>query len=104
MTEQLVTGWVQSIYYGIAIRAGDSKPQPGSPRYWKHRRRIQIVVVLAYLLYTIIQADYDIQRDGSFYQDLGLAPDVDDRAIKSRFRKLYVSDHWLIAREDGNRS
>lgn len=94
MTGQLVTGWVQSIYYGIAIRAGEPKPRPGSPRYWKHRRRIQIVVVLAYLLYTIIQADYDIQRERSFYQDLGLAPDVDDKAIKSRFRKLYVSDLW----------
>ncbi|MCJ1362365.1 hypothetical protein MMC16_001468 [Acarospora aff. strigata] len=89
----LVTGWVQSIYYGVTIRAGNPKPQPGSPRYLKHRRRIHILVVLAYLLYTIVQVDYDIQRAGSFYQDLGLAPDADDRAIKSRFRKLAALHH-----------
>ncbi len=88
--EQLVTGWVQSIYYGITIRAGDPKPQPGSPRYLKHRRRIHILVVFTYLLYTIVEADYEIRRGRNFYQDLGLSPDVNDKAIKSRFRRLYV--------------
>lgn len=88
--DQLVTGWVQSIYYGVTIRAGDPKPQPGSPRHLKHRRRIHILVVLTYLLYTIVEADYEIRRAGNFYQDLGLSPDVDDKAIKSKFRRLYV--------------
>ncbi|KAF3058443.1 hypothetical protein GL218_05704 [Daldinia childiae] len=41
----LVTGWVQSIYYGLTIRAGDRKPAPNSPRYAEHRRRIHILVV-----------------------------------------------------------
>lgn len=86
----MVTGWVQTIYYGITIRAGDPKPQPGSAQYIKHRRRIHILVISAYLLYTIYEADWDIRRQGDFYQDLGLTPDVEEREIKSKFRRLLV--------------
>ncbi|MCJ1224706.1 hypothetical protein MMC12_001351 [Toensbergia leucococca] len=89
----LVTGWIQTIYYGIVIRAGDPKPQPGTPRYQKHRRRIFITVVAAYLLYTIFEADYDLRRAGDFYQDLGLPLDVDERGIKTRFRRLAAIYH-----------
>ncbi|KAI9682161.1 MAG: hypothetical protein M1817_000215 [Caeruleum heppii] len=89
----LVTGWVQSLYYGLTIRAGDPKPQPGSPRWNTHRRRIQIVVIAAYLLYTIVETDWEIRRAGDFYQDLGVTPDVDDRGIKSRFRRLAALHH-----------
>ena len=85
---QLATGWLQTLYYGITIRAGDPKPQPGTPRYQKHRRRIHITVILAYLLYTLYEADYQMRRQGDFYQALGVAHDVDDRGIKSRFRRL----------------
>ncbi|KAL9121639.1 MAG: hypothetical protein Q9187_001806 [Circinaria calcarea] len=89
----LVTGWIQTIYYGVVIRAGDPKPQPGTPRYQKHRRRIFITVILAYLLYTVFEADYDLRRSGDFYQSLGLPHDVDDRGIKSRFRRLAALHH-----------
>ncbi|MCJ1257156.1 hypothetical protein MMC24_004981 [Lignoscripta atroalba] len=89
----LVTGWLQTIYYGITIRAGDPKPQPGTPRYQKHRRRIHITVILAYLLYTVFEADYELRRKGDFYQDLGVVHDVDDKGIKSRFRRMAALHH-----------
>ena len=87
---QLVTGWVQSLYYGITIRAGDPKPQQGTPRYIKHRKRIHIAVIVIYLLYTIYEADYWIRQEGDFYQYLGVPLDVDEKKVKSRFRRLYV--------------
>ncbi|KAI9810233.1 MAG: hypothetical protein M1827_006367 [Pycnora praestabilis] len=90
---QLVTGWVQTLYYGITVRVGDPRPQPGSAKYVKHRRRIHILVVTAYLLYTIYEADWQIRRAGDFYQDLGISPDVDERGIKSRFRRLAALHH-----------
>jgi hypothetical protein len=92
-TPQLVTGWLQSVYYGITIRAGDPKPQPGTPRYLTHRRRIHILVVSAYLLYTIYEADYEIRRSGDFYQDLSIPFSATDREIKSRFRRLAAIHH-----------
>ncbi|KAL2020904.1 hypothetical protein VTK56DRAFT_7791 [Thermocarpiscus australiensis] len=89
----LVTGWVQTLYYGITIRAGEPKPQPGTPRWAEHRRRIHILVVALYLLYTIYEADYDVQRAGSFYTDLGVPLSATDREIKSRFRRLAALYH-----------
>ncbi|CAH0024365.1 unnamed protein product [Clonostachys rhizophaga] len=89
----LATSWVQSIFYGLTIRAGDPKPQPGSPRYASHRRKIHILVVTAYLLYTIYEADYEIQKQSSFYTDLGVSFSAVDRDIKSRFRRLAALHH-----------
>ncbi|KAG9233226.1 membrane associated DnaJ chaperone-like protein [Amylocarpus encephaloides] len=89
----LVTGWVQSLYYGITIRAGDPKPQPGSPKYTTHRRRIHILVVSVYLLYTIYEADWELRRASDFYQDLGVPHSATDRDIKSRFRRLAALHH-----------
>ncbi|KAH8893183.1 hypothetical protein GQ53DRAFT_104148 [Thozetella sp. PMI_491] len=90
---QLVTGWVQTIYYSITIRAGDRKPQPGTPRYAEHRRRIHILVVSLYLLYTIYEADYELQNSGSFFSDLGVPLNASEREIKSRFRRLAALHH-----------
>ncbi|KAF1813880.1 membrane associated DnaJ chaperone-like protein [Eremomyces bilateralis CBS 781.70] len=89
----LVASWVQSFYYSVTIRAGEPKPTPGSPRYLRHRRNIQIGVIAVYLLYTIYEADWSLQRSGDFYQDLGLTPDVDVKAINSKFRKLTLIHH-----------
>lgn len=88
-----MTGWLQSIYYGITIRAGDPKPQPGSPKYLLHRRRIHIAVVSAYLLYTIYEADHEIQRESDFYRDLRVPFTATDKEIKSRFRRLAATYH-----------
>ncbi|EAQ92477.1 hypothetical protein CHGG_00712 [Chaetomium globosum CBS 148.51] len=89
----LVTGWTQSLYYSITIRAGDPKPQPGTPRWAEHRLRIHIAVVALYLLYTIYEADYDLQRAGTYYTDLGVPLDATEREIKSRFRRLAALHH-----------
>jgi len=89
----LVTGWVQSFWYSFTIRAGDPKPQPGTPRYLAHRRRIHIIVVSAYLLYTIYEADWDIRRASDFYQDLGIPLNASEKEIKSRFRRLAAIYH-----------
>ncbi|KAI0386613.1 hypothetical protein F5Y04DRAFT_275066 [Hypomontagnella monticulosa] len=89
----LVTGWVQSIYYGLTIRAGDRKPAPNSPRYAEHRRRIHILVVSLYLLYTIYEADYELRRASTFYADLGVPLAASERDIKSRFRRLAALHH-----------
>ena len=88
-----MTGWLQSIYYGITIRAGDPKPQPGTPKYFKHRRRIHMTVIIAYLLYTLYEADYIVRRTGDFYQDLGLTPGAEEKQIKSKFRRLAALQH-----------
>lgn len=89
----LVTGWTQTLYYSITIRAGDPKPQPGTPRFNEHRRRIYILIVSLYLLYTLYEADYELQRAGSFYADLGLPLSATDREVKSRFRRLAALYH-----------
>ena len=59
----------------------------------KHRRRIHITVILVYLLYTLYEADYIMRLSGDFYQDLGLAPGVEEKQIKSRFRRLAALQH-----------
>ncbi|KAK8048969.1 hypothetical protein PG994_010699 [Apiospora phragmitis] len=89
----LVTGWVQSIYYGVTIRAGSPRPQPGSPKYAEHRRRIHILVVSAYLLYTLYEADWELRGASTFYQDLGVPLRATEREIKSRFRRLAALHH-----------
>jgi len=85
-----VTGWVQSAYYAVWIRAGEPKPQPGSRAFITHRKRIHILVILVYLLYTIYEADWQLRQAGDFYQALGLPHDVSDKGLQSRFRRLYV--------------
>jgi DnaJ-class molecular chaperone with C-terminal Zn finger domain len=89
----VVTGWVQSLYYSLTIRAGDPRPVPGTPRWAEHRRCIQIVVVALYLLYTIYEADYDLQQAGTFYTDLGIPNNATEREIKIRFRRLAALYH-----------
>ncbi|KOS20300.1 Chaperone protein DnaJ [Escovopsis weberi] len=88
-----VSGWVQTIYYGITIRAGDPKPLPGSPRFASDRRAIHILVVALYLLYTIYEADWALRREGSFYTDLGVPFAASDRDVKARFRRLAALHH-----------
>jgi hypothetical protein len=78
------------VYYRFTTRAGDPIPQPGQPLHAKHRRNIFIAVVLSYLLYTIYEADWQLQGKGDFYRDLGVPVDVDEKRLQSRFRRLYV--------------
>ncbi|CAK1357486.1 hypothetical protein CB0940_07782 [Cercospora beticola] len=89
----LVTGYVQSTLYAIFIRAGDPKPQRGTPRFARDRRYIHIAVLVAYLLYTIYEADHQIQQAGDFYRLLGVPHNATEKAIQSKFRRLTVQYH-----------
>ncbi|KAJ5558067.1 Heat shock protein DnaJ N-terminal [Penicillium sp. DV-2018c] len=87
------TSFLQSVYYGITIRAGDPRPLPQTPRYERHRRRIFIFVITSYLLYTLYETFYQVQLAGDYYQALGVSPFADERAIKARFRRLAAQYH-----------
>ncbi|OJJ48103.1 hypothetical protein ASPZODRAFT_130033 [Penicilliopsis zonata CBS 506.65] len=87
------TSFLQNVYYGITIRAGEPRPQPPSPRWTRHRRRIFILVVTSYLLYTLYETFHQVQVAGDFYQHLGVSPLADDKTIKSRFRRLAAQHH-----------
>lgn len=89
----LVTGYVQTALYSIFIRAGDPKPQPGTAKFARDRRNIHVAVIVAYLLYTIYEADYQLQQAGDFYRVLGVAHDASEKTIQSRFRRLTVQYH-----------
>ena len=52
-----------------------------------------MTVIIAYLLYTLYEADYSVRQKGDFYQDLGLSPEAGEKAIKSRFRRLAALYH-----------
>ncbi|OQD83073.1 hypothetical protein PENANT_c018G04292 [Penicillium antarcticum] len=88
-----VTSFLQSVYYGMTIRAGEPRPQPQSPKFERHRRRIFIFVITSYLLYTLYETFHQVQVAGDYYQVLGVSPFADERAIKSRFRRLAAQYH-----------
>lgn len=88
-----VVAKLQSLLYSIFIRAGDAHPPPGSPKFIRHRKLIHALVIGAYLVYTIVEADWELQRAGDFYSALGVAPDVGERALQSKFRRLTVLHH-----------
>ncbi|KAJ5339008.1 Heat shock protein DnaJ N-terminal [Penicillium brevicompactum] len=87
------TSFLQSVYYGMTIRAGDPRPAPQSEKFQRHRRRIFIFVITSYLLYTLYETFYQVQLAGDYYQALGVSPFADERAIKSRFRRLAAQYH-----------
>jgi len=89
----LATGWLQSFYYRVSLRAGEPAPQPGSPQFMKHRRNIYFIVIVAYLLYSIYEADWQLQRESDFYRDLAVPIDVDERTLKSQLRRLLAQTH-----------
>jgi hypothetical protein len=93
VSAQLITGWAQSIWYSLTIRAGDPKPTPGTPRFNTHRRRILVLVISLYLAYTIVETDYDLRLKGNYYTQLGVGPAATEREIKSRFRRLAAVHH-----------
>jgi len=87
---EFCTGKLQDFWYNFAYRAGSPKPQPGTPLWVKHRRRIYFGVIVVYLLYTLYEADWNIRRAGDFYSDLGVLQDVGEKELSSRFRRMYV--------------
>lgn len=84
----LVTGWIQTIYYRITLRAGDPAPQPGTPQYIKHRKIIRCSVIGIYLLYCVYEADWNLRQEGTYYQDLGVDIDVGEKTLQKTLRKM----------------
>jgi hypothetical protein len=89
----LATNWLHSFYYGVTIRAGEPHPQPGTPLFQKHRRNIFTLVIAAYLLFTVYQTDWQIQRDGDFYNLLNVPFDADEKAISRNLRRQLALAH-----------
>ncbi|KAF2260593.1 hypothetical protein CC78DRAFT_584652 [Lojkania enalia] len=85
--------WIQSILYSIFIRAGDPKPQPGTPRFVRHRRQLLMLIYAAYFLFTLYEVDHGLQKRSNAYNDLGVPITVDENGLASRFRKLTVRFH-----------
>lgn len=84
----LVTQYVQPVLYTIFTRAGEPKPAPGSAKFNKHRKIIHAAVILIYLLYTIVDAEYQLQLSGNFYRMFGVPVDVSEKALRSRWRRM----------------
>ncbi|KAE9992512.1 hypothetical protein Vi05172_g10434 [Venturia inaequalis] len=89
----LVTGWIQTIYYRITLRAGDPAPQPGTPQYIKHRKIIHCSVIGAYLLYCIYEADWNLRQESTYYQHLGVEIDVGEKTLQKTLRKISAQLH-----------
>lgn len=85
---------VQSIYYKVTIRAGQPHPQPGTVQYARDYRRIRILVLSLYLIYTLAQSLYDFKLAGDFYTLLSVSPyTTTDKEIKTRVRRLAARYH-----------
>jgi len=89
----LAAGWTQTVLYSIFIRAGDPKPQPGSPNFIKHRRYVLMAIYFAYFAFTIYEVDFNLQRSSNAYTELGVPLDVGEAGINSRFRRLTIKFH-----------
>jgi len=50
-----------------------------------------VLVIVAYLIYTIYEADWSLRRASDFYRDLAVPLDADERKIQGQFRRLYVT-------------
>ena len=85
---------MQKVYYGITVRAGTPQPHPGTAIHARDRRRIQILVVSLYLVYTIYEADHVLRtRQPNYYQLLSLPATATEREVKSRLRRLAALHH-----------
>ncbi|CAI2171927.1 16503_t:CDS:2 [Funneliformis geosporum] len=87
----LVTNWIQNIYYKIVYSAGANIPKRGQAKHALHRKRIYIFVVLAYLIYTVVEVIRSIPP--SYYNMLGVNQDFTPKELKSNLRKLQLIFH-----------
>lgn len=89
----MATSALQSLFYNLTIRAGSPRPQPGQALYAYHRRRIHVLVLSLYLIYTLVQTLYDIRLAGDFYALLGVTTTSPEREIRAKFRRLAARFH-----------
>ena len=90
----IATNTLQSFYYRLTLPAGTPPPQQGTALYARDHRRIRVVVLSLYLLYTLAQSLYDVKLAGDFYTLLTVSPyTTTDKEIKSRLRRLAAKYH-----------
>ncbi|KAI5304740.1 hypothetical protein KEM56_006007 [Ascosphaera pollenicola] len=89
---QFITGFAQSIYYDYRPSKSPA-PAEGSPEYARDRRRIYILVVTSYLLWTIWSTYAGIQSERDFYRLLGVTPMSSEKEIRSKYRRLATMFH-----------
>jgi len=87
------TNFIHNLFYSVTIRAGDAKPQPGSQQYRKHYTRIYASLILIYLTYTLFEVFHDLRLKSDFYEALGVPHHVDEKMLKSRYRRLAAQYH-----------
>ena len=85
----------------MTVPAGQRHPQSGEPLFAYHHRRIRVLVLSLYLIYTLAQALYDIRLAGDFYTLIGVTPWSAEREVRSRFRKLAAKYHPDKLHENG---
>lgn len=88
-----ITSWTLTVLYRLFTRAGDPIPQRGTPRYARDYRRLNILVISAYLLYTIYESYAIVVGTPNLYDLLSVPHDIDERALRTRFRRLSVLYH-----------
>jgi curved DNA-binding protein CbpA len=75
---------------------------PQTPRFELHRRRIFILVIVSYLLYTLYETFHQVQVAGNYYTLLDVTPFDTDKTIQSKFRRLAARYHPdKIGHQDG---
>jgi len=78
------------LHRGMLAR-GYHVPQPGTPAFVQHYRRMFATVVSVYLAYNIVQAT--ISTPSNFYQILGVPIDADENEMKAAFRSFARRNH-----------
>ncbi|KIK69010.1 hypothetical protein GYMLUDRAFT_188418 [Collybiopsis luxurians FD-317 M1] len=71
--------------------SGRPSPSLGSPLYVQFHRYTYAAVVLAYLIYTLINGSNNMAPN--FYEILGVPPDVDENGLKLAFRHFAKRYH-----------
>ncbi|KIY46063.1 hypothetical protein FISHEDRAFT_21512, partial [Fistulina hepatica ATCC 64428] len=70
---------------------GAQPPRQGTPQYQQHYRYTYAFVVLAYLLYNLVNGMVSLPPN--FYQLLGVAPNVDETALRYAFKQFARRNH-----------
>ena len=89
----LATNYTQRILYGLLYRAGTPHPAPGTPQHTRHRQRIHLAVLLSYFAYTLYEAHWELTRQPTLYEILGLPPGAPDNAVRNRYKRLSLQFH-----------
>lgn len=101
----LLTNFLQSLYYRIVTPLGENKPVRNSARHRRDRRRIYAFIIVSYLIFSVVDAYYSVALDpksplssaSSLYSSLEIPvsnlADVSNSELRTSFRKLSLKYH-----------